>query len=66
MVNLNIIDPKIAQKLFNWGIAMKFKEVIKNPFVLVGYSAAGKWDGEKWFIRFRNYGRWQTNSSIAI
>jgi AraC family transcriptional regulator len=25
---------------------MKFKEIIKGSFVIVGYSAAGKWDGD--------------------
>jgi len=25
---------------------MKFKEFSKNRFVLVGFSAAGKWDGD--------------------
>lgn len=25
---------------------MEFKEIIKNSFVLVGYSAAGKWSGD--------------------
>jgi len=27
------------------GLKMEFQEFIRNSFVLVGFGAAGKWDG---------------------